>query len=466
MEKYDLIVIGGGAAGFAAAIKADSTGARTLLVNGGIPVGGTCVNVGCVPTKFLLEVAKDYFRAKNYPFQSLQLKAKIDFGKLMQEKDELVNYLRESNYLQVLKNLPQVTYKEGMARFISAKEIEVQGEKFTAPYFILATGSSSRVIPVEGLKEAGFLTHRTILELKKLPQSLLIIGGGPIGLEFAQIFSRLGSKVTLVEAMERILSPVEPIISHALTEYLREEGINILSGVKLKRVERKNNKKLVTIEKEKSSQEIEVEEILLAAGVRGNSAHLGIENIGVEVGKGGFVRVNEFLQTSIPHIYAAGDVIGPPLLETVAAKEGNIAVRNALSGEGEKIDYRNIPSAVFTSPQVAWVGIKEAEYTAKYGTCLCRKVDMKKVPRAMLGKETKGFIFMVIGHKDEKIKGVHILSELSSEIIHEATLAIRQGLTIGEITDMVHVFPTFSEAVKIAAQVFKHAPEKMSCCIE
>ena len=466
MKKYDLIVIGGGAAGFAAAIKADSIGARTLMVNGGIPIGGTCVNVGCVPTKFLLGIVKDYFKAKDYPFKSLQLKAEIDFAKLMQEKDNLVSYLRESNYQNVLKNLPGVTYKEGIARFLSAKEIEVKGERFTAPYFIIATGSSTRDISLEGLKEAGFLTHRTILESKKLPRSLLVIGGGPIGLELAQIFSRLGSKVTLVEVMEQILSPVEPIISYELTRYLGEEGIDILTGVKIKKVERKNNKKVVTIEKEKSSRKIEVEEILLAAGVRGNSAYPGIENIGVEVDKGGFVRVNEFLQTSIPHIYAAGDVIGPPLLETVAAKEGNTAVRNALSGEKVKIDYRNIPSAVFTSPQVAWVGMKEAEYTAKYGTCLCRKVDMEKIPRAMLGKETKGFIFMVIGHKDEKIKGVHVLSELSAEIIHEATLAIRQGLTIGDIINTVHVFPTFSEAVKIAAQVFKHSPEKMSCCVE
>ncbi|MFQ5836210.1 MAG: mercury(II) reductase, partial [bacterium] len=456
----------GGAAGFAAAIKADSLGAKTLMVNSGLPIGGTCVNVGCVPTKFLLEVAKDYYQVKKSRFSSLSASCEVDFSALIEEKDQLVNSLRKSNYLDVLKNLPRVTYKEGKAEFASENEIEVEGERFASHKFIIATGSSTKLIPLEGLKEVGFLTNRTALELNKLPQSLLVIGAGPIGLEFAQIFSRLGTKVTVVEVMERILPQGEPIISEELQKCLEEEGIRTITGTRTKRLERKNDRKVAFIERGNSSQEIEVEEILLAAGVRGNSADLGLEKIGIEIDKNGFIRVNEYLKTGKPHIYGAGDITGAPWLETVAAKEGNIAARNASGKEKIKMDYKNIPYAVFTSPQVTAVGMKESEYMLQYGTCNCRMVRMDRVPKAKAIKQTKGLIFMVIGHEDKKIKGVHILSELASEIIHEATLAIRQGLTIDEIVDMVHIFPTFSEAIKIAAQSFKHDPKRMSCCVE
>lgn len=465
-NKFDLIIMGGGAAGFAAAIKADSLGAKTLMVNSGLPIGGTCVNVGCVPTKFLLEVAGNFYQAKNSRFESLKLSAEADFTQVMQEKDQLVNILRKSNYLDVLENLPHVTYKKGKARFLSEKEIEVEGEKYSAHRFIISTGSSTKVLPLEGLKEVGFLTNRTALELNKLPQSLLVIGAGPIGLEFAQIFSRLGSKVTVLELMERVLPQGEPIISEELQKCLEEEGIRIITGTRTKRLQRKNDRKVAFIERGNSSQEIEVEEILLATGVRGNSADLDLEKIGIEIDKDGFIRVNEYLKTDKPDIYAAGDITGAPWLETVAAKEGNIAARNALGMEKIKMDYKNIPYAVFTSPQVAAVGMKESEYMLQYGTCNCRMVRMDRVPKAKAIKQTKGLIFMVIGHEDKKIKGVHILSELASEIIHEATLAIRQGLTIDEIIDMVHIFPTFSEAIKIAAQAFKHDPKRMSCCVE
>ncbi|MFQ5835877.1 MAG: mercury(II) reductase [bacterium] len=464
-NKFDLITIGGGAAGFAAVIKADSLGTKTLMVNSGLPMGGTCVNVGCVPTKFLLEVARNFYQAKNSHFESLKISAEVDFTQVMEEKDQLVNILRKSNYRDVLENLPNVTYKKGKARFLSEKEIEVAGEKYSADKFIISTGSSPKILPLEGLKEAGFLTNRTALELNKLPQSLLVIGAGPIGLEFAQIFSRFGSKVFIVEAMPRILPGTEPVISERLKKYLEEEGIKIFTGVKVKKVNAGNGK-IVEIENKEDMVSLEVEEILLAAGVVGNSQNLGLEKLGIEVDKNGFIRVNEYLQTPIPHIYAAGDIMGAPLLETVAAKEGNIAARNALSKEKIIMGYKNIPYAVFTSPQVVSVGMTEEEYMSEYGTCLCRKVEMERVPKVKAIKETKGLIFMVIGHKDSKIKGVHILSELASEIIHEAALGIRQGLTIDEIIDMVHIFPTFSEAIKISAQAFKHDPRRMSCCVE
>lgn len=463
--RFDLIIIGGGAAGFAAAIKADELGAKTLMVNSGLPMGGTCVNVGCVPTKFLLEVAGDYYKANHSRFASLSSSGKVDFASLMEEKDTLVKSLRKSNYEDLLKNLPNVTYKEGKAHFISEKEIIVGTEKYSARKFIIATGSSPKIIPIEGLKETGFLTHRTALELKKLPESLLVIGGGPIGLEFAQIFSRLGSQVTIAELMERIVLQAEPIISEELRKYLGEKGITIITGAKIKRI-MKNEKKIVEIEKDDSVTQLKVDEILLAAGVVGNIRDLGLEKIGLETDKNGFIKVNAYLGTAQAHIYAAGDIIGPPWLETIAAKEGNIAAQNALKDKKIKMDFEGIPYAVFTSPQVASVGMKESEYKEKFGTCLCSMVKMERIPKANAINQTKGLILMVIDHKTKKILGVHILSELAAEIIHEAALALKFWLTIDEIIDTVHIFPTFSESVKIVAQSFKHDPKRMSCCVE
>ncbi|MBI2447655.1 MAG: mercury(II) reductase [Candidatus Omnitrophica bacterium] len=473
MAKFDLIIIGGGAAGFAAAIKADELGTKTLMVNSGLPMGGTCVNVGCVPTKFLLEVAGDYYKINHRRFYSLSSFGKIDFTKLMREKDELVNSLRKSNYEDVLKNLPNVVYRDGKGHFISDDEIKLNGlpvsrhgERFSASKFIITTGSSTKVISIEGLKETEFLTNRTVLELKKLPESLLVIGAGPIGLEFGQIFSRLGSNVTIVELMEQILPQAEPIISEELRKSMEEEGINIITGAKTKKLENKNGKKIVLIEKEGKSEGLEAEDVLLATGVVGNSKDLGLDKIGIEVDKNGFIKVNEYLQTTKPHIYAAGDIIGAPWLETIAAKEGNIAVQNAFKDSKIEMSFANIPYAVFTSPQVASVGMKEAEYMQKYGTCLCSMVKMDRVPKAKAIKDTRGLIFMVLDHKTKRILGVHIVSSIASEIIHEATLAVRSGLTIDDIIDTVHVFPTFSEAVKIVAQSFRHDAKRMSCCVE
>ncbi|MEW6456415.1 MAG: mercury(II) reductase [Acidobacteriota bacterium] len=465
-NEFDLIIIGGGAAGFSAAIKADEFKADTLLINSSLPIGGTCVNVGCIPTKFLLEVADHYHQLNNSRFKSLNSSSKIDFARLIEEKNELVNSLREVNYQNVLNNLPYVTYIEGYARFISDKEVEVEGRRFSGSKFIIATGSSPKVLPIPGLKETGFLTNREALELNKLPESFLVIGAGPIGLEFAQMFSRLGSKVIVVELMERILPQVEPIVSEELKKSLIEENIKIYTTAKIQRVRKQDGKKLADVEIENKIQTFLVDEILLATGLVGNSKDLGLENVGIETDKDGFIKVDEFLRASRLHIFAAGDITGAPWLETVAAKEGNIAAQNALKNAKTKMDYSIIPYAIFTSPQIASIGIKEEDSMRIFGNCLCQMVKMDRIPKAKIINDTKGLIYMVLHPESKKILGVHIVSRLASEIIHEATLAIKLGLTIEDIIDTVHIFPTFSEAIKIVSQSFNRDMSKMSCCVE
>lgn len=465
-EHFDLTIVGGGAAGFAAAIKADELGAKTALINAGLPIGGTCVNVGCVPTKFLLEVCEMNHQSRNPRFQSLSVSdIKLDFQKVMQEKDELVLALRKRNYEDLLDKLKNVKYFNGYAKFISEKQVQVNGDIFESDKFIIATGSSPKILPIPGLKENGFITNREALELKKLPETLLIIGGGPIGLEFAQIFSRLGSKVILIELLDRILPQAEPLISKELRKYLSQE-FEIYTNTKTKSVENKNGKKVVNVEIEREEKKFEVDEIFVAAGLTGNTKDLGLEKISVKIDKNGFIVVDKNLKTSKENIYAAGDVKGQPWLETVAAKEGKIACENLLENTSKEIDYSVIPYAIFTSPQVASVGMKEQDYMKQYGTCKCSLVSMDSVPKGLAIKDTRGIIFMVIHHKTNKIMGVHIVSSNASEIIHEATLAVKFGLTIDDIIDTVHVFPTFSETLKIVSQSFKRDITKMSCCVE
>lgn len=466
MEKYDLVIIGGGAAGIAAAIKADELGARTALINGGLPIGGTCVNVGCVPTKFLLEICEINHAMRNPRFQSVStVDTSLDFQAVMKEKNELVLDLRKRNYENLLSKINNVEYFEGSARFISERQVAVNNRELEADKFIIATGSSTRILPIPGLQESGFVTNRELLAKEELPQSLLIIGGGPIGLEFAQIFSRMGTEVILMEIMDRILPQSEQVLSEELKRNLEKE-FEIYTNTKTVSVKSKNGKKVVRVEIEGNEKEFEVDEVLLAAGVKGNTENLELEKTGIEVDKNGFIKVDDELKTSQENIFAAGDVTGAPWLETVAAKQGNIGCQNILKGEHIKINYSAIPYAVFTSPQVASVGMKEDEYMQEYKTCLCSLIPMEQVPKALAIKDTRGLIFMVIHHETKKIMGVHIVAYNASEIIHEATLAVKYGLTIDDIIDTVHIFPAFSEAIKIVSQSFNRDMSKMSCCVE
>lgn len=466
-NKFDFIILGGGAAGFAAAIKADELGAKTALINAGLPLGGTCVNVGCVPTKILLEISNDYYYSQYPRFNSLApVKAKLDFKKVIQEKNKLIIYLRKKKYKNVIASLNNVSYYPGRGEFVSSHQIKVDKEVLEGNKFLIATGSSTKILPIEGLDKINYLTNITALKLKKLPKSMVILGGGPLGLEFAQMFSHFGTKVTVVELMDRLLPLQEEEISYHLQKYLEAEGIIVRTATKTKVIRQRKGIKIVEAETDGKTYELKAEELLLATGVVGNSKDMGLEKIRIKIGKGGFIEVDQHLRTSLPHIYAAGDVAGPPWLETVAAKRGNIATRNALQNTNLTIDYDSIPYAVFTSPQVGSVGLTEKQYRERFKTCNCRVVTLDQVPKALAIKDTRGLIKMVIHHESGKIMGVHILSAEAADLIHEATVAVKFGLTIDDLIDTVHVFPTLSESLKLAAQAFKRDIDKMSCCIE
>ena len=466
-NRYDLVIIGGGAAAFAAATKASGLGKTTLMINSGLPVGGTCVNVGCMPTKSLLAMGDELYYGQHSRFDALRNghMPSFDLAAAVAEKDEIVASARQSNYINVVDSLDGVTYVEGRATFISPNQVRVNGEVIGGGKFIIATGSTTRVLPVPGLSEAGFLTNVSALQLAEPPSSLIVIGGGPLGLEFAQMFSHFGTRVTVLEAMDQILPRHEPEIAAELQRSLEVEGIEFRTGASIESVTANGVRKVVTIGAG-GGEELAAAEILLAAGIQANTSDMGLEQAGVDLSPTGFVRQNGLFQTSNPNIYAAGDCTGTMALETVAAKEGSLAAENALTGSERSIDYDHVPHAVFTNPQVASVGITEEEEMQRFNACACRTIYMESIPKADVIKETRGVFKMVIHPETSRILGVHIVSPDAADLVHEATLAVKFGLTIDDIIDTLHVFPTLSEGIKRVAQAFTRDISVMSCCVE
>ncbi len=468
MNDYDLIIIGGGAAGFAAATRAADLGLRAAMINDGLPLGGTCVNVGCVPSKHLLAVGDEYYYPQRPVFDALRdgHAPRFDFPAAIAEKRRLVDALRVSNYRDVLASFGgRVQLIEGHAQFVSAREVEVDGKRLRGEKFLIATGSRPAVPPLPGLDGVGFLTNRTAMDLETLPASMIVIGAGPIGLELGQMFLHFGTKVTVLEKIPQVLPRVEPEVAAELQRALEAEGMEIVCGCEIKRVWEDGGRRLVEADVMGEVRTFDAEHVLVATGVVPNSDGLRLEQAGVKVDRRGFIEVDAFLETSAPGVYAAGDVVGKMFLETVAAKEGATAAANALEGAKKTINYEHIPAAVFTNPQVATVGLTEEQEMERFHACACRTVEVARIPKAQAVKETRGLIKMVIHPEDSRILGVHIVAPMAADLIHEATLAVKFGLTVDDIIDTVHVFPTLSEGIKLAAQAFTRDISVMSCCI-
>ncbi len=463
--KYDLIILGGGSGAFAAATRAEDLGVKTALINDR-EIGGTCVNRGCVPSKLLLEMGNILHRCRHGEFEAVQGEASFDFKRAMQEKSEVVERLRQSNYRKVIEKMGSIDLFEGRGRFVGRDEVEVDGKVIEGEKFVIATGSRPHIVPFKGIEEVGVLTSEEALDLEELPGSLIVIGGRALALEFAQMYARFGSEVTVLQRSARILPEDEPQVSQELTRCLAEEGIRILTGVEVLELGQKKGKKTVRFMVNLKEEEISADEILMATGRRPNTDGIGLEKAGVELDGKGFVKINQHMQSTNPSIYAAGDCASPVMLETLAAKMGNVAASNILEGAGKTIDLKEIPRAVFTDPQVASVGYTDEEYREMTGACACKTISMELVPKAQVTKDTRGIIKMVVDPRTEQIVGVHIVSPLAAEMIHEAALAVKFKLKLDDITDTTHVFPTMSEAIKKAAHAFKRDVSSMSCCIE
>ncbi|MGZ4904149.1 MAG: mercury(II) reductase [Halobacteriota archaeon] len=451
-KEYDVIVVGGGAAGFAAAHTADRRAARTLLVDdGAVGFGGTCVNVACIPTKHLLYAAELIYKARNHQYRGVHSTASVDFGQLIDATCQLIATQRK-RARALLETMGHVTFVEGRARIISATELEVAGSTYASDRFVIATGSSPLVPAIPGLGTLVYLTNTEALRLRTLPASLVIIGGGSVGVEFAQLYSRLGTKVCLLQRGERILPRDEPELTNLLMRCMRAEGIEIHTNAHVANARANGHKAIITAVVEGREQTYSAEHVLVATGRRPNIAELGLGELGVKIGNEGEIVVDDEMRAAT-RVWAAGDVTGEPMLEPVAAKQGWIAATNALSTRNAiKMDYRVIPHAVFTDPQLAAVGLTERQATSLQLNYRSTTIPMADVAKTRVINDTRGAVKMIIERETHTIIGVHMLAPQASDLIHDGVMIVKNEMTVEDVVDTLHVFPTLSEAIKRCAR--------------
>jgi mercuric reductase len=469
MASFDLLILGGGTAAVAAATRANEMGATVGLINDGLPLGGTCVNVGCVPSKALLHAAGVVHLARNHGIAGLDIDVRtVDFAQVVQGELELVNTLRHQKYDAVLPELANVTVVKGMARFVGPHTVAVNGHTYDAEKIVIATGSTATVPPIPGLGDVDCLTHVGALQLKELPDDMVIVGGGPLGIEFAQMYARFGTPVTVLQRADSIVPRAERELTQRLTELLRAEGITIATGVHVAAVRSAggNPRRKAVTYRTNGGQPVQVEAdvLLLAAGKTPNSASLDLPAAGVDTDARHAVIVDEHFRTTQPHIFGIGDVNNLPVRENpTAGREGTLAADNALAGAGHSIDYDHVPATVFTDPQLASVGVTEAEQIRRTGTSDCRTLSFDNVPKAVITRRTEGLINMVTDPGTNRIVGVHLLAPNASEIIAEAMLLVRDQHTVDDVINTAPMYPTLSEAIKIVALSFTRDVTKLCC---
>lgn len=465
---YDLLIIGTGGAGTAAAIRASEMGARVAIAEGADVVGGTCVNVGCIPSKYLIEAAH-HVHVSRIGFPGIQpCEPQVAWTEVLRQKREIVETLRQEKYLDVLASYDGVTLLRGRAKLLGEGRVQVGVQELKACKIIVATGTSPAMPPIPGLAEVAVLDSTTAMEIEQLPESLLVIGGGSIGLELGQAFARFGVRVIVVEALDRLVPNEDPDLSEALQTALEAEGIEIHTGVRVTEVRPAEAGIVARVEDGSLTGEIRASEVLVATGRKPNTQDLGLKAAGVETDRNGFIQVDELMRTTNPEIFAAGDVTGGPGYVYVAAYGGGIAAQAALSEvpgeEAIRADFSVTPRVTFTDPQVAAVGMTEEEARAAGMNPKVTTLPVEYLPRAVVSYRRQGLIKLVADAESDVLLGAHIVAPNAGDIIGEAVLAIRFGLRVQEIVSTMHPYLTWSEGIKLAGQTFTKDVAKLSCC--
>lgn len=452
-KHYDLIILGGGTAGFAAAHTADRQRARTLMINdNAVGFAGTCVNVACIPTKHLLYAAELVYRIRKHGYPGLNSSVSIDFRKLIEAKNRLVETLRDKDQA-LLSTMSHVSYAVGTGKFVSKTELQVNGETYTSDRFLIATGSSPSIPNVTGLSDLDYLTNVEALNLRKLPASVIIIGGGPAGAEFAQMFCRFGTRVCMLQRADRIVPREEPELSVLLARCLSNDGVKIYQSVQVTGAEAKGREKKITAVVEGAERVFSAEQVLVTTGRHPNTGGLGLENLDVTLGSGGEIVTNGRMRAT-DNVWAAGDVTGEPMLESVAAKQGWVAATNALAlvRTSVKMDYGVVPHAIFTDPQLAGVGITEQDALESGIRVKSAVVPLARVAKTQVINDSRGAIKVVAEEGSQRILGVHLLAPQAADLLHEGVMIVKNSMTAEDVIDTLHVFPTLSDAFKMAAR--------------
>ncbi|MEE9168745.1 MAG: mercury(II) reductase, partial [bacterium] len=404
---YDLVVIGTGGGGMAAAIRAAENGHKVAIVEKGT-IGGTCVNIGCVPSKTLIRAAEAYHNAGHHSFAGVNTSADgIDWPKLIGQKEELVSDLRQKKYVEVLESYgDRISLIKGHGKLNKNGEVVLDGDQvIRTESIVIAAGARPKHLPLEGIDQVEVLDSTSLMAIKQQPRSLLVIGGRAIALELGQAFARFGTKVTMLQRSGRLLPEHEPEIGETLANYFGEEGIQVYTGATPKAIREEDGEKIITAEVEGETREFRAEHVLMATGRDPNSRGMGLEEAGVTVDEKGFIIVDEYLQTSNPKIYAVGDVTTLPNFVYVAAAAGGLAATNALNGNSKKLDLSVLPDVVFTDPQIATVGLTESQAIEKGFDVKTSTLPLEHVPRALAARDTKGFIKLIADNHSDRLLG-------------------------------------------------------------
>jgi len=462
--KMHIAIVGTGSGAFAAAIKAVEEGARVTLIEGGDVIGGTCVNVGCVPSKIMIRGAHIAHLQSSHAFEGIPLnQPRIDRASLVAQQQACVEELRHAKYESILESHPDIHLVRGWARFddpntLIVKQQDGSEQRVVADRILLATGAAPAIPDIPGLKETPFWTSNEALIAEDLPRHLVVIGASVVALELAQAFLRLGSKVTVM-ARSIFLSKEDPALGEGLVKVFEEEGARVLLHTLPDTVSHDGQGFILP----SKAGEIRCDQLLVATGRNPNTAQLKLDKVGVKTGRNGAIVIDDHMRTSVDHIYAAGDCTDQPQYVYVAAAAGTRAAINMTGGDAT-LDLTAMPAVVFTEPQVGTVGLTEAEAAKQGIDTESRTLDLENVPRALANFDTHGFIKLVAEKKTGRLLGAQVLAGEGGEIIQTAVLAIRNRMTIKELADQLFPYLTMVEGLKLCAQTFTKDVKQLSCC--
>ena len=462
-NSFDVIVIGGGPGGYVCAIRAAQLGLKTACIESRGALGGTCLNVGCIPSKSLLNLSDNYKKAKQeFNDQGIEISdIKLNIDKMMVNKNKSIQVLTKGVEFLFKKN--KVTYLKGKGVIFSKNDVMVyeNGKKnsYKGKNIIIATGSSPASLPGVEIDEKNIISSTGALSLSKVPKTLVIVGGGYIGLEMGSVWSRLGSKVTVVEFLDHIIPGMDREISNEFQKILKKQGINFKLNCKVTGVSSNSNKATIELIDNKTSEKtkLDCDKVLVSVGRKPYTEGLNLNKIGIKKDEKGRIEINDKFQTSIKNIYAIGDVIKGPMLAHKAEEEG-IAVAEILAGQAGHVNYDVIPGVIYTSPEVASVGKTEEQLKEENKSYKVGKFPFLANSRAKVNNETEGFVKILADSKSDKVLGVHIIGPHCGDMIAEMALAMEFGASAEDIARTCHAHPTHTEAIKEAALAVDKRP--------
>ncbi len=454
-EKFQAVVIGGGPGGYVCAIRLSQLGIKTACIDAGGKLGGTCLNIGCIPSKSLLNLSENFNKAKNFSNLGIEVgQVKLNLEKIMQNKDKAVDTLTKGIEFLFKKN--KVSYFKGIATFQSAKKILIKDEKkketiIEADKVVISTGSEPLSLPGIKFDEKIILSSTGALSLKKIPKKMIVVGGGYIGLEMGSVWLRFGTEVHVVEFLDHITPGMDKEISKEFMKILKKQGMKFHLQTKLESIQKNNNgAKVIATDKDGKKIDFDCDVVLISVGRKPNTKNLNLEKVNINLDNKKRIKTNNKFETNIKNIYAIGDVISGPMLAHKAEEEG-IAVAELIAGQSGHVNYDVIPGVIYTSPEVASIGKTEEQLKESNKRYKVGKFPFLANSRAKAIDEPEGFVKILADDKTDKILGVHMIGPHAGEMIAEIGIAMEFGASSEDIARTCHAHPTFSEAVKEAA---------------